>query len=96
VPAAQLQRQRMFLRVIGKQALAIAVDDRVSVNHLGIKPGVPGKAAQEEPTVAVGPVHHRSHGQFANNGNTGISGVFVIFGLFFRLWHFCVFSAYLS
>jgi hypothetical protein len=38
--------------------------------------------------VPVSPIHHGSDRQFANNGNAGIYGVFVIFGWFYRLWHF--------
>ena len=36
----------------------VAMEDRAGSDHLGVEQGVLGEQAQEEPAVAVGPVHH--------------------------------------
>ena len=63
ITAAQLQRQRLLDRVKTEQALAIAVDHRIGMHHLGIQTGTRRQQTVEEPAVAIGPVHHRRHGQ---------------------------------
>ncbi|MNJ31077.1 hypothetical protein D3C77_256990 [compost metagenome] len=63
VRAAQLQRHRMLDRVEAQQAVAVAVDDRRGRDHLRIEQRPRAQRAVKRSTVAVGPVHHRRHGQ---------------------------------
>jgi hypothetical protein len=58
VAAAQLQRERMLLRIEVEMARHIAVHKRGGRDHLGVQPRATRDLAQEEPAVPVGPVHH--------------------------------------
>jgi len=66
--ATQLQRQRMFALVVTQKPRRIAMQQRAGRHHFGVEQGVLGKLAQEEPAVAVGPVHHRGDGKTAGQG----------------------------
>ena len=68
VTAAQLQCQRMLAGVETEQPLAVAVDDRIGVNHLGIQPRTGREDAVEHPAMGVRPVHHRRDGQAQGGG----------------------------
>ena len=71
--ATQLQGERLLGRVEAEQALAIAVDHRVGVDHLGIQPRRRRQQPVEEPAMAVGLVHHRGDGQ-AQGGGVALGG----------------------
>ncbi len=62
--AAQLQREWVLGFVVTQEALVVAVQDRAGGDHLGVEQGVLGEQAQEEPAVAVGPVHHGCYRKF--------------------------------
>ncbi|MCY1436852.1 hypothetical protein D9M71_529900 [compost metagenome] len=61
--AAQLQGQRMLGLVMAQEPLGIAVQQGTGGDHFGVEQGVAGEQAQEEPAVAVGPVHHRRNAE---------------------------------
>ena len=63
--AAQLERQRVLGFVVAQEAVVVAVEDRAGSDHLGVEQGVFGEQAQEEPAVAVGPIHHGGDGEAA-------------------------------
>src|SRR5690606_41910871 len=46
-----------------QQAVAVAVDHRRRRDHLRIEQGARAQRTMKRPTIAVGPVHHRRHGQ---------------------------------
>ena len=58
IAAAQLQRQRMLLRVEVQMARHVAVHERGRRHHLGVQARMARDLAQEEPAMPVGPVHH--------------------------------------
>ncbi len=60
--ASKLQCDRMLLGIEREQALAVAVQNRGGRDHLRIEKNVGREATEEEPTVAVGPVHHGGDG----------------------------------
>jgi hypothetical protein len=60
--AAELQRNRMLLRIEREQPRTVPALDRRRRDHLGVEQQVRREAAQEVAAVPVGPVHHRGHG----------------------------------
>jgi len=60
ITAAQLQRERMLLRIESEQPGAITAHDRGSGDHLSVEQHLRREAAQEEAAMAIGPVHHGS------------------------------------
>ena len=60
--AAELQCEWVLCRVEGQQPCAVATQDRRRGDHLGVQQHIWREAAQEIPAMAVGPVHHRGHG----------------------------------
>ena len=63
IAAAQLQRQRMFDRLMAQQPRAVAMQHRLRRHHLGIEQCVFRQATMQHPAGTVGPVHHRGHGK---------------------------------
>ncbi len=68
IAAAQLQGQRVFAGVKAEQTLAVTMDHRIGVHHLGIEPRAGGEDAVEDPAMGVSPIHHRGHGQAQGGG----------------------------
>ena len=64
--ATQLQRHRMLAGVEAQQPLAVAVQHRLRVHHLGVEQCAGRQDAVERAAVPVGPVHHRSNGECAH------------------------------
>jgi hypothetical protein len=58
----ELQRQRMLVRMVGKQPIPRPVQDRAGRDHLGIEQRPPREGTVEHPAMPVGPVHHRGDG----------------------------------
>ena len=63
VRAAELQRHRMFAGVESKQPLPIAMDHRARRHHFAIEQCAPAQHPMEDPTMPVGPIHHRRDGK---------------------------------
>ena len=57
--AAELQRDRVLARRIAEQPLAVAVDDRLGGDHLGVEQRAPRQQTMEDAAMPVRPVHHR-------------------------------------
>ena len=60
---AELERDRMLVRIETQQALAVAVQDRPGRNHLSVEQRPAGDPAQEIAVEPVGAVHHRRHAE---------------------------------
>jgi hypothetical protein len=58
--AAELKRNRMLRRIVGKKPRAVAVDDRRCRDHFRIDARTAREQAMEEPAMPIGPFHHRS------------------------------------
>ena len=63
VGAAELQGERLLLRVEAEQPLAVAMDDGVGHDHLRVEQRMARQLAMEEAAVPVRPVHHRCNRQ---------------------------------
>ncbi|MNT66844.1 hypothetical protein D3C72_2049410 [compost metagenome] len=63
--ATQLQGQWMLGLVVAQEAFGVAVEQGAGGDHFGVEQGVAGEQAQEEPAVAVRPVHHRRNAEAA-------------------------------
>ena len=63
IGAAELQRDRVFRRVMAEQPVSRPVDDRVRNHHLRIKQRVAADLPVEVTAMAVGPVDHRRDGE---------------------------------
>ena len=63
--AAQLQRHRVLFGIERQQSRAVAAHDRRRGDHLAVQQHIGREAAQEVAAMAVGPVHHRGHGDAA-------------------------------
>ena len=75
VAAAKLQRHRMLAPIEAEQALTVAVDHCLRVNHLGIQQRARRQHAMEGAAVAVGPVHHRGDRELGTPWNAGLMRV---------------------
>lgn len=51
---------------MAQETLGVVVQQGTGGDHFGVEQGVFGEQAQEEPAVAVGPVHHRSYTKSPN------------------------------
>jgi hypothetical protein len=60
ITSAELECNRVLERIKRKQSSAIAVQDGASGQHLGVNQRAPRQQPVKEPTVAIGPLHHRS------------------------------------
>ena len=73
--AAQLQCDRMLDRIQRQQLVAVAVDHRIRMHHLGVQPCVRRQQAMEHAAMRIRPVHHRGDGQaqlFGGNGGLAL------------------------
>src|SRR5262245_43550512 len=59
IAAPELERDRLLGRIGGQKPRAIAMDHRAGRDHLAVEERASREQAMEEPTVPVGPVHHR-------------------------------------
>ena len=59
IGAAELQRDGMLVGCEAEQARAIAVQDGVGGDHLGVEERMAREPAMEGPAVPVRPIHHR-------------------------------------
>jgi hypothetical protein len=53
----------MLFSIKAQVALYAAMSQSTGGHHLGVKQGVLRQQTMEEPTVAVGPIHHGRNGQ---------------------------------
>ena len=60
----ELQCHRLLSRIEPEQPLAIAVHDRRTRNHLGIKQRPRRQPPMERPAMPVRPIHHRGDAEF--------------------------------
>src|SRR5262249_34720508 len=65
IAPSELERDRLLGRIRGEKPRTIAMDHRAGRDHLAIEQGSAREQAMEEPTVPVGPVHHRGNGKYA-------------------------------
>ena len=63
IAATELQRHRVLDGIQRQQALAVAVDHGVGMDHLRVEPRMRRQQPVEHPAMGVGPVHHRRHRQ---------------------------------
>src|SRR5439155_26476632 len=65
IAPAELQRDRVLGGIEVEMPRYVAELQRAGRHHLGVEARTRTHQAQEVPTVAVGPVHHRRHAQTA-------------------------------
>ncbi len=65
IAAAELQSDRMLGRVMVEQAAHVAAHDGLGDNHFRVQQGMGRIQPVQVTAVAVGPIHHRGHAQFA-------------------------------
>mgnify|MGYP000947774910 CR=1 FL=1 len=61
--SAQLDRDGVLGRIISEQSRAVAAQHRPGRDHLGIEQRPTRQQPVEEPTMPVGPLHHRGYGK---------------------------------
>ena len=75
VVAAELQRDRALdVAQEAEDVVAVAVEDGVHGDHLGVEEGVARDLAQQPAVVPVGAVHHRRHAERAGAAAAGHGG----------------------
>ena len=75
--ATQLQRHRVFLKVVAQVSRHVTMDQGACGHHLGVQQGTAGQQAVEIAAMSVRPIHHRGNGQppGRQSGCQGLMGV---------------------